>query len=366
MFLTQKRIFFAVAALGMLFAMALPAAAQELHQDVQGVWHAEVLRINSEQEVTVPGTDVLSREQNITVLLLDGERKGEEVTFDNDFIILEEGDRFFLNYLVTVGGTELYSVREIDRRGALAGVFLAFVFVVIVFGGWQGVRSLLSLAGSLLVIAYVLLPQLVAGVSPVPLSMVVAGAILFFAIFFTHGFNKRSVIAYCGTMLAVFITGALALFSITSASLTGFSSDDAVYLNLSTGGTLDFVGLFLAAVIIGALGVLDDIAVTQVAVVHELFQTGNIKAREVYAKAMRVGREHVGALINTLVLAYTGAALPLLLLFSLSESGPLSIVNREIFAAEIIRALVGSMGLILTVPITTLLAVWLLRKNKEQ
>ncbi len=204
------------------------------------------------------------------------------------------------------------------------------------------------------------------GISPVPLSVIVAGLVLFLAIFFTHGFNIRSGIAYAGTIIAVILTGLFAYFSIYITDLTGFSSDESVYLNLSTGGELDFVGLFLASVIIGALGVLDDIAVTQVAVVRELFGVGNLTKKEIYQKAMRVGREHVGALVNTLVLAYTGATLPLLLLFSLSESGALAIINREIFASEIVRGLVGSTGLVLTVPITTFLAVIILNKYRNK
>ena len=174
-----------------------------------------------------------------------------------------------------------------------------------------------------------------------------------------------TVLVHAGTLIAVVLTGIFAFLSIQGAGLTGFSSDETIYLNLSTGGELDFVGLLLAAMIIGALGVLDDIAVTQVAVVRELFAAGVKEKWDVYKRAMRVGREHVGALVNTLVLAYTGAALPLLLLFSLSQSGPLAIINREIFATEIIRSLVGSIGLILTVPITTLLAILLLEKYTD-
>lgn len=348
-----------------LFSIAALASAQELHQDLQGVWRAEVIEVISEESLIVPGTDVKTETQTLNVRLLEGERQGSFVEFENDYIQLKVGDRFYLNYLVTIHGDEFYSVREVDRRNAMFTLLALFVAAVLLFGGWQGLRSLLSLAGSLLVIVYILVPQLVSGISPVPLSIVVAGLILFFAIFFTHGFNIRSLIAYGGTMIAVLITGMLAFVSIQGTGLTGFSSDETVYLNLSTGGELDFVGLLLAAIIIGALGVLDDIAVTQVAVVRELFEAGVKEKWEIYKKAIRVGREHVGALVNTLVLAYAGAALPLLLLFSLSESGPLTIINREIFATEIVRSLVGSVGLILAVPITTLLAVVVLKRYKN-
>lgn len=348
-----------------LFCAPLLAGGQELHQDIQGVWRAEVMRVVSEETVTVPGTDVVSNVQTIEVRILEGEREGETVTFENDFILLEEGDTFFMNYLVTVQGDELYSVREVDRRAPMFFFIGLFALVVLFFGGKQGLRSLLALAGSLLVITYVLIPTLVSGLPPVPTSISVGALVLFFAIFFTHGFNKRSLIAFGGTVIAVVLTGILASVAVSATGLTGFSSEESVYLNLSTGGELNFVGLLLAAIIIGSLGVLDDIAVTQVAVVRELFATDKtLSWRKVYARAIRVGREHVGALVNTLVLAYTGAALPLLLLFSLSDVGAFAIINREIFASEIIRTIVGSIGLVLTVPITTVLAAVILEKDK--
>lgn len=354
------RNFILIFLLSILFTT--PVYGQELYQDVQNILRAQVIEVANEKTIIVPGTDVENRVQTLDVKILDGPRKGEFITFENDFIQLSEGDKFYLNHIVNFEDQEYFSVREVDRRASMTFVFLIFVATVLIFGGKQGFRSLLSLAGSLLVIIYVLVPTLVQGYSPIPVSIAVAGAVLFCAIFFTHGFNRRSAIAYLGTLIAVTLTGLLAIFSIDSTGLTGFASDESVYLNLNTAGQLDFVGLLLAGIIIGALGVLDDIAVTQVAVVRELFGTGIKDKKEVYKKAMRVGKEHVGALINTLVLAYTGAALPLLLLFSLSDSGILSIVNREIFATEIIRSLVGSVGLILTVPITTLLAVLILHK----
>jgi uncharacterized membrane protein len=347
-----------LAALALLFLAPSLVWGQELHQDLQGVWRAEVLEITEEKKVIVPGTEVETSVQVLSAQLLDGDREGEIVRFENDYIQLEEGDRFYLNYLVTVDGREFYSVREVDRRAAMAAVAALFIATVLIFGGFQGLRSLLSLAGSLLVIVYVLVPALVGGYSPILVSFAVAGGVLFCAIFFTHGFNRRSATAFLGTIIAVGITGLLAYVSIGITGLTGFASDESVYLNLNTEGQLNFAGLLLAAIIIGALGVLDDIAVTQVAVVRELSAAGKYTRWEIYRGALRVGKEHVGALINTLVLAYVGVALPLVLLFSLSESSVFSIINREIFATEIIRALVGSIGLVLTVPITTLLAVF--------
>ena len=351
-----------------IFAVCLlgaPAHAQELHQDLQGIYRAKVLEVKGESTVLVPGTDVYNPVQTLEIEFQSGDKKGEVVTFENDYIQLKQGDRFYLDYMRTFEGQEFYLVREKDRTFTLGVLVAFFMAAVLIFGGWQGLRSLASLVGSLLVIVYVLLPTLVAGYPPIPVSIGVAALVLFVAIFFTHGFNMRSLIAYGGTVIAVCLTGLIAHVSIAATGLTGFASEEAVYLNFGTEGQLDFVGLLLAAVIIGALGVLDDIAVTQVAVVRELVSaSAAFTKREVYTKAIRVGKEHVGALVNTLMLAYTGAALPLLLWFSLSQTDALSIVNREIFATEMVRALVGSIGLILTVPITTLLAVVFLHGQK--
>ncbi len=195
------------------------------------------------------------------------------------------------------------------------------------------------------------------GSSPGPASFLVAAGILFAAIFMTHGFNRESLVAYSGTMIAVLITSILAIISVDLTHLSGFTGEESTYLNFNTGGTLDFSHLLLGVIIIGMLGVLDDIAVTQAAVVTELYQSNkNISHKDVYHRAMRVGREHVGALVNTLVLAYTGISLPLLLYFYISPINLGAMINLEMFATEIVRMIISSIGLILTVPIVTYLA----------
>lgn len=347
------------------FFVAPHASAQEVHQDVQGIWRARVVEVVSQEKKLVPGTDTQSTYQTIKAELLEGEKKGQIITIENDYLTLKEGDRFFLFYTVDINGNEMYSVRDIDRRFTIA-IFLAlFVVVIVAFGGKQGLRSLLSLAGSFFVILYVLVPTLLKGYPPVPTSIAIASIILFLAIFLTHGFNRESLVAFIGTVSAVILTGILAYLGVTLARLSGFASDESVYLNFATRGALDFSGLLLGGIMIGVLGVLDDIAVTQSAVVSELYNSAShLSKKEIYTKAIRVGKEHVGALVNTLALAYTGASLPLLLLFSTSQSSLSSIINQEVFATEIIRTIVGSVGLILTVPITTLLAVYMLKGYK--
>ena len=219
----------------------------------------------------------------------------------------------------------------------------------------------MSLFGTFLVIIYFLLPLLLKGYPPVLTSSLIAAAILFLAIFLTHGFNRESGVAFSGTVIAVILTGILASVAVRMTRLTGFGNEEAVYLNFATLGNLNFSGLLLGGIIVGVLGVLDDIAITQVAVVRELKESvHNLSKKEIYHKAMRVGREHAGALVNTLALAYAGATLPLLLLFSVSQIEFGMILNQEAVATEIIRTIIGSIGLILTIPITTTLAVYFL------
>lgn len=351
-----------------LFAIAvclvLPGVshAQELHNDYQGTYRGKVLEILHQEKREIPGTGTEHLYQTIRAEILDGPKKGETITIENDYLELDTGDKFYFNHNIDVNGGETFGVTNIDRRDSLFFLTALFVLAVIVFGGWQGVRALCALAGSFFAIFFILMPGLLNGWNPLLASFLVASGILLAAIFFTHGCNRESAVAYFGTMISVLLTGIFAIVAVHGSDLSGFAADEAVYLNFNTHGTLDFTALLLGAIIIGVLGVLDDIAVTQAAVVTELYRSNpNMSKREVYKRALRVGREHVGALVNTLVLAYTGAALPLILYVYLSPASFGAIVNSEIFATEIVRAIVGSVGLILTVPIVTLLAVLYLK-----
>lgn len=331
---------------------------QELVQDEVGNYQAKVLEVldTSSQIINQGSEPVIT--QTVTVEFTNGPLEGQQREVSTDTLTLEAGDKIFINYRKTIDDTENFYVSDVNRLSPLFLLLISFCVAVVALGKWQGFRSLIALAGSFLAIFYVLLPMLLAGYSPVLVSTLVAALILFGAIYFTHGFNRESSVAFFGTMLAVLLTGILAKLSIWATGLTGLGSEDAVYLSFSNGANLDFNGLLLGSIIIGVLGVLDDIAVTQAAVVTELYNSNKeISKSEVFKRALRVGQEHVGALVNTLVLAYTSASLPLLLLFYGSDSELLSIINRELFASEIVRTIVGSIGLIMTVPIVTWLAV---------
>jgi uncharacterized membrane protein len=342
-------------------AQVVPAYAQGIHEDVQEIVRARVENVLSSETREIPGTDTKHLYQRVEATVLEGPDTGERIIVENDFLTLEPGDYFFAIHYVYLDGEEMYSVQDIDRRGRLYVILALFAVAVVLFGGWYGVRALASLVASLFVLAYVLVPGLVAGWNPLVACFAVASAILGGVLFLTHGFNRESAVAFLGTVGAVALTLLAAAWAVSWADLSGFAADESVSLNFGTRGALDLVALLVGGIVIGALGVLDDIAITQVAIVRELYASQAGSARHVFLRAMRVGREHVGAVVNTLALAYVGVSLPLILFLHISPIQGSLLFNLEIFATEIVRTVVGSIGIITTVPIVTALAVHFLK-----
>lgn len=338
--------------------------AQELHQDFKEQVPADVIEVVDEYEREIVGTDAKVTVQEVRVVLREGERAGEVVRFENELVALEPEDHIFVNHLVTVGGEEIYSYADFERRPVLAFIMALFVVMLLVFSGWQGMRALFSLGLSVAAIFFLLVPALLAGWNPALASVGIAGAILGTVFFGTHGFNARSTIAFLGTFGAVIATGIIAWASSEAMRLTGFSSDAAVYLNFATNGSLDLSGLLLGSIIIGILGILDDVSITQASVVEQLKHANPaLHFIELYRRAVKVGRDHIGSLVNTLALAYVGASLPLILLYAKANSDIFITLNQEVVASELLRIIVGSIGLILAVPATTAVAAWYFSKH---
>jgi uncharacterized membrane protein len=315
---------------------------------------AVVLEILSDREERLPVLETLIRIQEIKALLL---LENKEVFIKNDQVPLSIEDRIYLKNDLSGGGDD-YSIHSVDRRVGLTLLFGFFVFFILYFSGWTGIKSLLSLLLGVLLIAKVFIPSILGGFDPVFVSVFVASFILFLAIFMAHGFNRGSCVAFGGTFISVILTGFLAYLSVSFLKLSGISSDEAVYLNFNTLGNLDLSGLLLGGIIIGALGVLDDVAVTQVSLVKQfILSNKGFISSDIYKMAMNVGRDHIGAMINTIALAYLGSSLALVLFLYTSEMSWLEIINHEAVVTEITRTIVGSIGLILSVPITTYLAV---------
>lgn len=350
--------------LNILFLRPVNVNAEELLVEYKGTFKAKIINITEGREENVGFTEVKAIYKNLEVKFLNGPEKDQNAIFESDFPNVKVGQKVYINHNSNLG-RDVYTITSIDRVNSILFFLLLFILAIIIFGGWQGVRSILSLALSFVAIIYILMPIILKGYNPILSSFLIASAILFFAIFFTHGFNRESSVAYTGTMISVLLTSFLAMVAVKITNLSGFTGDESTYLNINTGGTLNFSGLLLAGMIVGVLGVLDDIAITQASVVTELYNTDRkLTRRQVYIKALRVGKEHVSALVNTLIFAYVGTSLPLLLLIKTFNYDIQTILNLEGISTEIIRAIVGSIGLIMTVPIVTLLAVFYL-KNYE-
>ncbi|MDB5225145.1 MAG: hypothetical protein JWL87_97 [Candidatus Adlerbacteria bacterium] len=354
------------AALALFLALsfqATAAQAQELVPDTVTIVKAQVVEVVSDDTRPIPGIGATSIYQSIRAEILEGEDAGQVLTLDNDYLRLKAGEVFYARHTVNrIDGTNRYTVLDPYRLPVLAffaGLFLVCLFA---FGGLQGLRGLVALAASIGLIVYVLLPGILSGISPLPLSIGVAGIIIIAGSYITHGINRTTSAAVAGMLATVVVTGILAYIAVHWGRLSGFSSEEATYLNIDTRGGIDFVGLLLGGLVIGLLGILYDAAISQAIAVEELLGMNRDASRaHIFKRALRIGREHIGALVNTLAIAYVGAYLPLLLLFKLTSTQSIWItINQELFATELLRTLVGSTGLILAVPLTTALAVWML------
>jgi uncharacterized membrane protein len=335
------------------------SSAQEVFQEFQERVSAEVLEVVSEEQQEITGTDATRTVQTVRIRFNEGERAGEFDLMTNEVVTLEVGDNIFVDRVIDISGTEWITYADFERRPVLIAITLLFVALLVLLSRWQAVRALASLLASIAAILFILVPALLAGYDAVLVATLTAGFIMAVVLFGTHGFKPTPTIAFGGMFMAVVVTGMLAWISSSMMRLTGFSNDASVYLNFATNGQLDLAGLLLGSIIIGILGVLDDVSITQAAVVRELkIANSTLKAKQLYHKALIVGRAHIGSLVNTLALAYTSVSLPIILLYAKTENSIWQVVNQEVIAAELIRIIVGSIGLILAVPFTTAVAAW--------
>jgi uncharacterized membrane protein len=274
------------------------------------------------------------------------------------------GERVELYFSPGPDGRVGYVVTDWVRRPALLWLVGLFALVAFLVARFKGLRAIASTGASLAIVIGYVVPSILAGQDPVLVSLVGVGGILVLAIYFVHGLNWSTTAALIGTFLAVVATMVLAIVFTDLAKLTGLGTEDAIFL-IAAAPQVALRGLLLAGLLIGALGALTDITIVQASVVRELAHTDpTLTTRGLYARAMNVGRDHVGSLVNTLVLAYTGAGLSLLILLNVSEVSFARAFNLELVANEVVHTLVGSIGLVLAVPITTLLAALLFRGDR--
>ncbi|MEK7425129.1 MAG: YibE/F family protein [Actinomycetota bacterium] len=314
--------------------------------------------------------DDTSECRTATISVTEGETAGEVFTLEQATGAagrqMTAGDDILVLIGETVDGTITYSFYEYERSTSMLMLVMVFAAVIVLLGRWRGVGALAGLAASLAVLVVFLLPSLLDGNSAVLVALVGSSVIAFIALYLAHGFTTTTTVALLSTFAALVVTGILSWLFIHAAHFTGYADDSTQFLD-ALGVPIDPRGLLLAGVVIGSLGVLDDVTVTQVSAVWELRAAQpELTTAELYSSALRIGRDHISSTVNTLFLAYAGASLPLLLLFSEAGQSIGGVATREIVAVEIVRSLVGSIGLVAAVPISTWLAAQVLRPARPR
>ncbi len=277
--------------------------------------------------------------------------------------VLATGSSIFVE--TTDGGKHYYYVAQ-NRTKILSFLVILFVASVLILARRKGLRSLGSLLLSFLLLFLVFIPALFKGYDPLWLTLFFGLFVLSVSIFVTHGMNRQSLTSFLGAFGSILLALALLVFVLKVSSVSGILNEDFQYLAIQTKESLDIVRLISAGILIGVLGVLDDITITQVAVVRELSSHPHMNLFEIFKRALRVGRDHISSLVNTLVFAYVGATLPLIMLISLMDIPWYILISQEFIFVEIVRSLVGAIALVIAVPLTTWLAVYVFFKGIKE
>lgn len=302
--------------------------------------------------------------QDVQAVLLSGPQRGETVRFTNAVmheradLLLHEGETIVVQHVTRPDGSVSISLQEKYRLPALGIFTVLFLLLGMLVGGRRGFTSIVGLAVSIGFLVLVLFPLILRGWNPLPVcaagSAVLAGAMLYLA----HGFNRRTTVALIATIIVLAAAVLFSVLAVHFSALFGLGSEEGMFLQRGLSPSIDARGLLMGGIIIGALGVLDDITTAQVAAIAEVSGANpSFGFRQLYRSGIVVGREHVASMINTLALAYIGAALPLFLLLFLNKEFPLWVtLNSAFLAEEVVRTFVGSAALLLAVPVSTWLA----------
>lgn len=311
--------------------------------------------------------------QHVEVEITSGAESGKKVSIvygDIDGVTTHQkvspGDSVVI-VKIPDGEHSTYYISDFNRMPWLAILVVIFFVAAVICGRWRGITSLAGLISTIGILLLYIVPRIIAGDSPTITVLIGATAIILVSMFFAHGFNRSTGIAVLSTFGTLLFAVGFATFAVKFANLFGTGSEEALFIQLHNAAQLDIHGVLLGGIIIGTLGVLDDITTAQTTTAKELFDARpTMRFAELFTRAMRVGREHIASLVNTLVLAYAGASFPLfLLLYATQDTQPLWVVlNSQQMAEEIVRTLVGSTTLVLAVPLSTALAAYFYTKKK--
>ncbi len=347
-------------------------AQAEAPTSAEEIFKARVVEVIEHKEVKREDGSI-SIQQKLKLVGIEDRWQDREVIYDSlglDVLSADSyqvGDTVLVSFSPGLDDEDNFYIIGFSRTSAIYWLALIFAVIVVLVGRLKGLRALLVLVLTFVIILQFIIPRILAGDSPLLISILGSLLILLISVYITEGFKLTSTIAVLSIFISLLITGFLSVSFSAFTKLTGFVSEEASYLLELANGNLNLKGLLLAGIIIGALGVLDDVIISQVAVVKELKKSNSgLSNKQIYYQAMRVGVSHLSSMVNTLFLAYAGAALPLLILFSIKQPPFLTftqVVDNEMIATEIVRTITGSIGLVLAVPISTFLAVRLIKKS---
>lgn len=378
----RKILFLFVSAALFLSFFAFPVQAQEditnssLEPAKALTAEAEVLKIVEEQDFERENGQVITQ-QNLELGILTGSFKGQVKSYygisELDVVAAQKykvGDKVIVSYDQNEAGEYNFYIIDFVRTSTLLYLGILFVIIVLLIGGKKGFFSLLSLTLTFFLIIKVLVPLLFKGWDPLWTGIGIAALILLALIYLTEGWNKKAHLAILSIIASLLITALLAWIFGSSGRLSGAGNEEVIFLIDTLDIPISFHRLLLASIIIGALGVLDDIVVGQIEAVYQLKEANpELKPQQIFKMGMIISRTHLGAIINTLFLAYVSASLPLVLLFNIHQEPFLTtaqIINNENIATEIVRTLVGVIGICLAAPLATFLAAYYLNPSADK
>ncbi|NMA48621.1 MAG: YibE/F family protein [Tissierellia bacterium] len=312
--------------------------------------------------------------QEVKLRIDSGERKGTEITIENAIteqanydIIVKQGQKVSIMLEEYKDGTFEVYIADYYLINSLVYIILAFIILVVVIGKWKGIKSLISLVVTIGTILFVMLPLILKGLNPILVSVVTAVFVTVITIFLVGGINNKTIAAIIGTSFGVVSAGIIAFIFSNTASLTGLSAEESMMLlYIPQGIQFNFRHLLFAGIIMGALGAAMDVGISISSSIHEIhYANPELSKIRLFKSGMNVGRDIMGTMINTLILAYVGTSIPILLVFMAYNTELNKVFNLDIIATEVVRSLAGSMGLILTIPITALIATNLIKSNKS-
>lgn len=322
------------------------------------IYKAKVLEISSEENVIEEYSAKPIHKQNLVVEIKTNDET-QTTNVINDIAPVKKGDNIYVQSYV-YENQQVFNIVTIDKSNGIKWLALIFVTLLIIVSGKKGIYALAGLLFSLSIIFHFIIPRILNGSNPIITALIGAIITLIGTLYVSYGFNKKSISAFLGITITLIFVGIAANYSIYQLHFSGFGSEESIYLNSETGENINLIGLVIAGIIIAAIGILDDIAITQASIVLSLASTNrSLHGLKLFKEAMEIGKDHISAVVNTLVLAYTGAALPALLLFNLISLPVNYTLSLDTIAEEIVRTLISTSGLVMAVPITTLIAVLL-------